>query len=131
MLKRRGLLLLLVGCLSAVGACSSEEVTCAGTGSDGIQLSVSDASSGQSLDSLSTGRIERLTSPRASAEGPLWPPFGVQHPTRVLQTDVIAGEYRITVTAPGYRTEQVTVEVRNPSGCIGGVPVRIRLTPGS
>lgn len=114
--------------LGGLTSCQSEDVTCAGTGTDGLQIRVEDAATRQSIDSLSTGRIERLTSPVASAEGPLWPPFGSQHPARVLETDVRQGTYRITVNSPGYRTEQVTVEVTSRTGCVGAVPVVVRLT---
>jgi hypothetical protein len=113
---------------AGLAACAPEDVTCAGTGTDGLQVRVEDAVTRQYLDSLSTGRIDRLTPPVASAEGPMWPPFGSQHPARILGTDVIQGTYRITVTSPGYRTEQVTVDVRSRTGCIGAVPVLVRLT---
>ena len=112
----------------ALGACQPEELTCVGTGGNGLMIRVEDAASRQNLDSLSSGRIDRLTPPVASAEGPLWPVRGAQHPARTLETDVWQGTYRITVSSPGYRTEQVTVDVRSRTGCIGEIPVVVRLT---
>ncbi|MCU0647260.1 MAG: hypothetical protein MUF00_04660 [Gemmatimonadaceae bacterium] len=92
-----------------------------------MTLRVVEAGTLRSLDSVALARIDRLTPPTASAEGPV----SRGNPNNPVDAVMAfrTGTYRITVSAPGFVSAQTTADVQPINGCVPSVPVVVTLRP--
>lgn len=98
--------------LAIVWGCGSVTNDCAGTGVDGLSLSIRDAQTNANIASAATVTVEQLSAPFHSRTGKLTDP----PPSPLDLAADRPGPYQLTVTAQGYRTWSERVEVRTTGG---------------
>lgn len=98
--------------LAMLWGCGSATDDCAGTGVDGLRLSIRDARTNADINSLATVTVAQLTAPSRSRTGKLTDP----PPTPLDLAADRPGPYQVTVTATGYTTWSERVEVRSTGG---------------
>lgn len=95
-----------------LSGCGSATDDCAGTGGDGLRLSIRDAQTNADMSALATVTVAQLTAPMRSRTGKLTDP----PPTPLDLAADRPGPYQLTVTAPGYSSWSERVEVRSTGG---------------